>query len=219
MKTLAFAKPLVLVLVGLPGSGKSFFARQFSEMFGAPLVSYDRLCYELFAAPLFSSEERDIIQRLAHNQIGELLKTKRSFLVDGGSSTRTERQTISLLAKAHGYDVLHIWVQTDDTTAKLRSLRRNPRRLDDQYSPQLTEEQFSSLSKRHTPPNREDHVVISGKHAFSTQAKTVLRRLSAPHIQEAEAAHEQQERPNERTPSPTERPDNPVTRRRSLIIS
>ena len=219
MKTLAFAKPLVLVLVGLPGSGKSFFARQFAEMFGAPLVSYDRLRYELFAEPQFSAEEYDIIGRLAHYQIGELLKTKRSFIVDGGSSSKVDRQNLNMQAKAHGYDVLNIWVQTDDITAKQRSMRRNPKRLDDQYSTSLSETQFAAMAKHHTPPNREDHVVISGKHAFSTQAKMVLRRLSAPHMQEAEVAHEKADKPAERPTISTERPNPNQNNRRSVLIS
>jgi predicted kinase len=216
MKTLTFAKPLVLVLVGLPGSGKSFFARQFAEMFDTPLVSHDKLRYELFANPQFIAEEYDIIDRLTHYLVGELLKTKRSFLIDGGSSTKAERQALSLLAKKHGYDVLYIWVQIDDTTARQRSMHRNPRRVDDQYSPHLTEAQFVGLVKRHVVPNRESHVVISGKHAFSTQAKTVLRRLTTPHTQEAAVAHEQERTPERPIITPA-RPD--TTQRRSLIIS
>ena len=47
MKSLSLAKPLVLVVIGLPGAGKSFFARQFSETFGAPMVSGDRIRHVL----------------------------------------------------------------------------------------------------------------------------------------------------------------------------
>jgi predicted kinase len=216
MKTLTFAKPLILVLVGLPGAGKSFFARQFADMFSAPLVSYDRIQFELFAAPQFSPEEHELVQRLVHKQIVEHNKTKRSFLVDGGHNSRSERLALENHALAHGYGVLTIWVQTDETTARQRTGKRNPRHVDDKFSPRLDDAQFTYLSKRLTPPLRESYVVISGKHAFSTQAKMVLRKLSTPHVEEAEAAHEQERAPA-RELSPRSRPETPSSGRRVII--
>jgi predicted kinase len=216
MNTLAFAKPLVLVLVGLPGAGKTFFARQFAEMFSAPLVSHNRLQYELFATPQYTPQEQDIITRLADNLITELLKTKRSFIVDGGSASRQERLALEQRAKKAGYDMLIIWVQTDPGTAKLRAQRRNPSRVDDQFTAQMTSDQFALLAERYVPPAQEKHVVISGKHAFSTQAKMVLRKLSVPHVQQAAVAHAS-ERPAERKLQPAERPEQTTTRR--VIIS
>lgn len=192
MRNLSLPKPLILVLVGLPGAGKSFFARQFAEMFGSPLVSFDRIRFELFAEPQNTTEEQALVGRLAEYQIAELLKTKRSFLVDGGHNAATARQALASLAKKNDYGILVIWVQTDDQTAQLRSMKRNPRKLDDQFSQSLDSETFTSLSRRLTPPNREEYVVISGKHTFSTQAKMVLRKLTAPHIDEARDAHAQE---------------------------
>lgn len=216
MNTLTFARPLVLVLVGLPGAGKSFFARQFAEMFSAPLVSYDRLRYELFSEPTFSESENDIIQRLASYQIGELLKTRKSFLVDGGSSDRNARVELLNAVKKQGYDMLLVWVQTDSTTARLRSVKRNPNKIDDQFSAPLSESQFATFVKQHMPPQKENHVVISGRHAFSTQAKMVLRRLSVPHASQAETAHEHKPLPS-REAQPVKRPETPPSRR--VIIS
>ncbi|HSE61637.1 MAG TPA: AAA family ATPase, partial [Candidatus Saccharimonadales bacterium] len=92
MKTLSLSRPLIIMLIGLPGSGKSFFGRQFAEMFAAPLVSYDRLRYELFAQPTHSQEEQEVVKRVADYQIEELVKTHRSFVVDGGCNAKTDRQ-------------------------------------------------------------------------------------------------------------------------------
>ena len=218
MKTLAVPRPLILIMVGLPGSGKSFFARQFADMFSAPLIHYDRLQYELFAEPSFSTNEHELLQRLAHYQIQELLKTKRSFIVDGGQNTRQDRVALEELARKHGYNTLVIWVQTDDPTAKMRSLRRNPKHIDDVYKPKIAESQFAMLSKRLVTPTRESYVVISGKHAFSTQAKMVLRKLSAPHLEQVAAAQTKDPAPK-RPLQPQARPDVPPANRRSVIIS
>jgi predicted kinase len=223
MKTLSLSKPLILILIGLPGSGKSFFAEKFSEMFTSPLVSHDRLRFELFTSPKFSPNEFEIITRLAEYQMAELVKTKRSFIVDGGGNTFAERQKLQRLAKANGYDTLLIWTQTDDLTCRKRALNRSPKGVDAQ-SPNLTEQQWVSQAKRFNPPTREHYMVISGKHAFSTQAKMVLRKLTTPHTEAAQTAHKEQTQVRQtanalpqRTVAPAERPVSPP--RRSVVIS
>jgi predicted kinase len=224
MKTLSLSRPLILMLIGLPGSGKSFFGRQFAEMFGAPLVSNDRLRYELFAQPTYSEEEQEVIQRVADYQIEELLKTHRSFVVDGGCETKLDRQKFEQWAKKHNYGTLIVWVQTDEQTSRMRSTKRNPKRPDDVYSPSIAESKWSELSKRFAQPVKEPYMVISGKHAFSTQAKMVLRKLATPHTEQASSAHEQERGQSPRvvrrgvnTPRAPERPNSSQGRRSVLI--
>jgi predicted kinase len=220
MKTLSLNRPLILMLIGLPGAGKSFFGRQFAEMFGAPIVSHDRLRYELFTEPNHSAEEQELVGRVADYQTEELLKTHRSFVVDGGCNSKAERQKLEQWAKLNGYGTLTIWVQTDEQTCRKRATRRNPQRLDDLYSPGITESQWSHIAKRFAQPSRESYMVISGKHAFSTQAKMVLRKLASPHAEEATTAHEEN-RPASRderaAPKAPERPNAPQGRRSVLI--
>lgn len=181
MKSLSLSKPLIIVTVGLPGAGKSFFARQFSETFGAPVVSYDRLCFELFSEPTYSRDERAIIDRVAQYQIEELIKTKKTFIVDGGGNTRSERVDLRRLAAKSGYKVLVVWAQVDQATAKQRSMKRSRRRTDDAFNRSLSKEQFEKDCKRFTAPAAsEEHVVISGKHVHTTQAKSVLKKLVSP---------------------------------------
>jgi predicted kinase len=211
MKSLNLAQPVVMIVVGLPGSGKSFFAKKFSGTFGAPVVSVDRIRYELFGQSSFSSDEQDLVERLTNYQIEELLKSSRSFIIDGGFEPKVARQKLGTLAKKAGYDVLIIWVQTHETIAQKRSLKRNPKKEDDKHNNSLTSEQFKTLSKRFTPPATEHNVVISGMHTYSTQAKAVLRKLVAKREAQAEAAHKSELQTVQHQP----RPESP---RRSVII-
>ncbi|HSW80825.1 MAG TPA: AAA family ATPase [Candidatus Saccharimonas sp.] len=224
MKTLSLSRPLLLLLVGLPGAGKSFFGRQFSEMFGAPMISYNRIQFELFDKPELNNNEQDLIRRLANYQMDELVKTKRSFVIDGGTSSQAERLKLAQFAKKNGYDALIVWVQTDDATCRARATKRNPKRSEeDALTASISPQQWDATVKRFTPPTREPYMVISGKHAFSTQAKMVLRKLSTPHAAAAETAHHQQlpedrqvaERPK---PVAPQRP-NATPVRRNVIIS
>jgi predicted kinase len=206
MKSLNFARPQLLMIVGLPGAGKSFFARQFSEMFGTPTVSPDRIRYELFANPTYSTEENNLVNRMAMYLIDELLKTKRSFMVDGVCNSRADRQRLTQLAKKADYGSHVVWVQTDLATCRSRALKRNPeKRIEDKYNPTLSEAIFEGLTRRFTEPTREAHVVISGKHTYNTQAKMVLRKLVAAREVATDAAHQQAvqatQRPNSNRPA------------------
>jgi predicted kinase len=217
MKPLTLAQPTVMFIIGIPGAGKSFFASRFSETFGAPLVCYDRLRYEMLAEPQYTTEEIELVNRIATYQIEELLKSKRSFMVDGGAGSRAERSQLTMLAKRAGYDTLIIWVQTDEAIAKRRSLGRNPQREGDKYNVSMTPEQFSLVAHRFTPPLRENSMVISGMHTYGTQAKAVLRKLVAQRSlavpAEPAAIPPRTDQPHLQRP---ERPSGPT--RRSLII-
>ena len=54
MEALTLSSPMIIEVVGLPGSGKSFFANQFANTFGAALVSQDKIRWTLFAHHTYS---------------------------------------------------------------------------------------------------------------------------------------------------------------------
>jgi len=219
MKALSLSRPLLILIIGLPGAGKSFFARHFGDTFGAPLVSSDELQFELFDPPKFTALEYGLVRRLAERQLIQLVKTHTSILVDGICNTRQERQQLEKLAAAHDYDTLTVWVQTDEPTAKMRALSRNKKRTGDEFNVKITAEQYRLHANRLVPPARtEDYVVISGKHTYSTQAKMVLRKLAAPRAQKADAAYQKEtEQVHARVAAPAPR-QTQVHGRRNVII-
>lgn len=181
MKSLTLNKPLVLAMIGLPGSGKSFFARQFSETFSAPVISYDRLRHIIYPETGYGKDEQTLLQQVAYYETDELLKTQKTFILDGGGMARLQRVELRKKFRAAGYDLLLVWVQTDEDTAKYRSMKRSSRHRNDQYNRSLTSEEYNQLARKFsTPLSKEPSVVISGKHTYPTQAKIVLKRLVAP---------------------------------------
>lgn len=181
MKSLSLSRPLVIMVIGLPGSGKSFFARQFASMFGAPLVSADYVRHSLSAESTFDAQEDAIVQTLIQNQIEELCKTGKTFVIDGGINHRTNRTAIERLSTAQGYGRMVIWVQTDEPTSLSRSVKRNDKRAGDMYNDPMPQPAFLRYRKQFSAPSRSEHVVvISGKHTFSTQARVVLKKLVSP---------------------------------------
>lgn len=169
MKQLSLSIPHVIVMVGLPGSGKSFFAEHFAETFSAPLISYDKIRDELFNEPTFSRDEDEIIGRMADAMLAEITKTKSTLVYEGDSKSRTSRTELAKKIRAAGYQPLFVWVQIDEATAKTRSLKAG-----------MPAEAYRASLKKFTPLNpSEPSVVISGKHTYASQLKIVLRKLSS----------------------------------------
>lgn len=178
MKSLSLSKPHVIVMVGIPGSGKSFFAEHFAETFNAPLISYGQLRTELFDQPLYTDGETETIQRISDYVLDQLYKTNRTFIYEGAASSRTERQEITKKARSVGYEPLFIWVQTESTTAKLRIQKAGKGKTT------ISPAQFDRALKHFSAPHaNEKAVVISGKHTYASQLRIVLKRLVEPRIE------------------------------------
>jgi len=173
MKSLSLSKPHIVIIVGIPGAGKSYFADYFSDTFNAPLISLDKISKKLFGHRTFNEKEKSILARISGHFIDELLKTKQTIVLDGLSETRTDRQAIAKKAHQEGYETLLVWVQTESAAAKNRVVKAAKGQ-----APIMTTEQFDSALKRFSPPHTlEKAVVISGKHTHASQLKIVLGRL------------------------------------------
>lgn len=165
MKSLSLSQPHAIVMVGLPGSGKTFFAEKFAETFSAPYFNISDL--------LDHNIDKQVAVAIARNTIEQFIRTKHSIVIEGLSSSRAERTELSKFFRQRGYETLFVWVQTDNDTSKSRHVKAGG-----------NEELYQARTKQFSPPHsKENPIVISGKHTYATQAKTVLRKLSAPRIE------------------------------------
>jgi predicted kinase len=167
MKSLQLPTPRLIIMVGIPGSGKTFFGEHFAKTFGAPYVSE----YDLIEQAAIDREAANLVgQSLLH----ELLKTQRTFVFDGTTGARHERQELAKHAKDAGYAPLFVWVQTESAAARMRAQKRS-------HHGGLSDDQFDTIIKHFSPPHTsEKAVVISGKHTYPSQLKIVLKRLVEP---------------------------------------
>lgn len=180
MKHLQLSPPLLIMTMGYPGSGKTFFARQFSELYGLTRVSEDRLRYELFEKPAFNKEEAEIIERLQLYMVEEAMATEQVVLCEGLFLSFKQRSLFYDLAQKHGYRTLTIWLQTDLETSASRAVNRDRRNPDSKYSFPISDKLFSQIRTRlERPGEKETAIVISGKHAFKSQCLSILRKITS----------------------------------------
>lgn len=178
MKSLSLGQPHAIVMVGIPGSGKSFFAEKFAETFGAPFVE----------AALFRhlAKDDEAAELLIQHSLKQLTATGQSIVLEVDTDTRVNRTELAKKLKKLGYQHLFVWVQTDRTTAANRCKKAFG----------MDKSEYEEKVRNFSPPHEsEKPLVISGKHTYASQARMVLKRLSAPRS-EAAARKAVPERPN-----------------------
>lgn len=170
MKPLHLNRPHLLIVTGIPGSGKSAFSVKFAETFGAPIVS-DKPLRDL-PEPASAAVRHVAVDY----QLEQIMLTNATVIVDSHTASRKQRANIIVKAKKAGYAPLVVWVQTDEATARRRATKRS--RDPKQFV--YTDEEFDASLKRFTAPTKiEPVVVISGKHTYASQAKVVLSTLAS----------------------------------------
>lgn len=170
-------------MVGIPGSGKSFFAENFAVTFNAPFVSFEKIATQMFDNKIINSSDQATVDRLSSYLLEQLLKTGQTIVYEGISGNRTTRQELAKIARDKGYAPLFVWVQTESATAKARTIKPRPGKT------VLSSDEFDSTLRRFTPPSAiEKAVVISGKHTYASQLRIVLKRLVVARINKVEAS-------------------------------
>jgi shikimate kinase len=175
MKPLRLTQPYAIILVGLPGSGKTHFGEKFAETFSAPFINSN-----IIDAHSRSVEDTNI---LTDYLVDEMTRTSQTFIVEGDTSSRIKRTELARSLRQKGYQPLVVWLQTDEPTANSRSRK------------QISEDEYVRRQRNFSPPHSTEHaLVLSGKHTYASQAKVVLNYL-AKHGGRSEAPIETPERP------------------------
>ncbi len=172
------SKPLLVLLYGFPGSGKTFFARQLCEQLVAVHVHGDRMRAELFENPTYSKDENHIVSSLMNYMTGEFLNAGVSVVYDTNVMRTAQRRALRNMATKAGVETVLVWLQIDTDTAFGRVSRRDRRKLDDRYAQPLDRAKFDTVSNGMQNPDATEHyLVVSGKHVFNTQKSAILRHL------------------------------------------
>jgi len=162
MKALHLTRPHAIMMVGLPGSGKTFFASHFADTFNTPYLNLDDI--EQRSANASAAGELTVAF------LTQLVKTEQTFILEGNSATRVWRTEFAKWARAHDYTPLFIWTQVDQATALKRTLKNG----------KANRQEFTAALQSFSAPHADEKpVVVSGKHTYASQARTVLTHLGA----------------------------------------
>lgn len=170
--------PTLFLLVGRPGSGKTYLARHLAKQLSIPVVSMERIRHAIIKKPSLSQAEESTVWRVGVMLAEGYLSVGASAIADMTASTADQRSELLRLAHFFRAEPLIIWQQTDRETAWQRCLDRQPnRRTDDAFSLKLTRAAFNALSRQLEPPHQERVVRVNGNQPAANQLAAITRHL------------------------------------------
>lgn len=117
-------RPWLVVTVGLPGSGKSTFARKLAAATGAVVLESDHLRRALFSAPSHAAGESKLLFEALYGAARRLLREGASVLVDATNLRERDRCRAYDLAESTGTTLLVLHFRAPERVIAERLSRR-----------------------------------------------------------------------------------------------
>ncbi|MBC7982207.1 ATP-binding protein [Candidatus Parcubacteria bacterium] len=138
-----------VLTIGIPGSGKTTFAKKYAAENKYDYISSDEIRYDRFADEFGDSEEQSEIWREARLRIAQSLKSGKSVLLDS-TMTREQNRT-SLINFAKSIDENIEITGMHFNTALETCLERNSKR-----EKPVPEEVIEKMFKQYQPPSETE---------------------------------------------------------------
>ncbi|MGI5841059.1 MAG: AAA family ATPase [Patescibacteria group bacterium] len=113
----------LIVLMGLPGSGKSYVAEYIHKKYGFVLLSGEEITTQMFGTEKVSGKQYAEVYKSIRQKASELLSHGNSVIIDGTNLKHEFRQQIYNEVKCDS--TLLIYLKVDDDTALDRISKRN----------------------------------------------------------------------------------------------
>jgi predicted kinase len=164
--------------IGLPGAGKTTFAKNFSHWLNTEHLRGDKIGLELFHFPTYSPQERQMVYAEMNQRATKHLRQGRSAVYDAAINTRSQRDQLTALARGLNCEAVGVWVQVPILLAKSRAGKL---RSDGQVGPVvriIPPHIFDHYAAAFEAPSNDENVVlVSGDANFTLQYHRLRRQL------------------------------------------
>jgi predicted kinase len=130
----AAGRASLVMLMGLPGVGKSYVGRLLATRLGAAHVATDHLRSRLFIAPSYAAEENAAVFGIAEALVDELLAEGHIVVLDATHLLARYRAGSERVARARGAALHHVLVTADEAAVRARLEARSHDRAADDHS-------------------------------------------------------------------------------------
>ena len=127
-------RPALVMLMGLPGTGKTHCARLLARRMGAAHVATDHLRSRLFVAASYAAEENRAVFSLAEALVEQLLAEGHVVVLDATNLIADFRAPMEKVASRGGAALLHVLVVAEDADVRARLAARAVARGDGDHS-------------------------------------------------------------------------------------
>jgi predicted kinase len=121
------ARPVFLILSGLPGSGKSVLARRLQPQLPAAIVETDHVRRLVFRLPRYTDKESAWVYAVSHALIERLLCQGRSVIFDATNLVERNRSVLYRIAERCQSRMVIVRTVAPESVIEERMLRRSQR--------------------------------------------------------------------------------------------
>ena len=173
-------KPLLIMFVGVPGSGKTTFAKQLAEKLNAAVLNSDAIRLSMWGSleAIWKTHENKEARAL-NNQLtfgamdyaaGQILASGTSVVYDCNANGRQERQKMANIAINNAATAIVVRIQTPKELAVERINTRRAADDSHQKNPEKAREIVERFAAEIEEPLPDENVVkISGELSFEEQ--------------------------------------------------
>lgn len=126
--------PALVMLMGLPGVGKTHCARLLAARLGAAHVATDHIRRRLFIAPSYAADENAAVFGVAQALVDDLLGAGHTVVLDATHLRARYRAPAESAARARGVPLLHVLITAADADARARLAARGRERAAGDHS-------------------------------------------------------------------------------------
>ncbi|WP_192350884.1 AAA family ATPase [Algoriphagus sp. Y33] len=117
---------MLIIVMGVPGSGKSYFSARLAEQLSAVHLQTDRIRKDMNLKGKYSDEEKLLVYQYVCEKAEELLKKGETVIVDATFHLEILRELFFQMAAKLEIQAVSILVEADEITVKRRL--ENPRK-------------------------------------------------------------------------------------------
>lgn len=118
-------KPALILVSGLPGTGKSFFSRKLSERLPSVILESDTLRKILFPSPSYTPRENNRLFTAIHSLVKELLKSGITVILDATNLIERNRENLYRIADNVQAKLIIVKVEAPTDVVQQRLLERS----------------------------------------------------------------------------------------------
>lgn len=111
---------MIIIVFGLPGTGKSYFASRLAKSLDADYVNTDKLRKQLFSKPEYTEDEKKLIYKRMLDEMYHHAHSKKLLVMDGTFYQKHIREDFIQLAKDLNIELLWIEVLANEELVKER---------------------------------------------------------------------------------------------------
>jgi predicted kinase len=168
-------EPPLIMVSGLPGTGKSFFCRKLAERLSFFILASDTLRKILFPSPQYKENENKRLFSACHVLMEELLRMGIPVIFDATNLLEHHREYFYRAAERAGARLILVWVEAPTEVVRQRILAREKAAMP-QFDSEAGWEVYNKMKPRREKISR-NHLVVDTSQDITAVIDKIARAI------------------------------------------